>query len=570
MKNKRQLSAQNAAVFFALAFCAMLLTACNVGIFDRWPSFTVDFNANGGSGATDSLTVNMGSYVTIPGGGRFSRTGYSFAGWNTNADGTGAVFNAGTELTPTGHLTLYAMWALPFIVTFDANGGEGTPPAPRTAPAGTTITIPGGEGLFRAGYAFARWNSNADGTGTTFNVGDTFTPTSHLTLYAMWIYMITFTVTFDANGGDGTPPASQTIPAGTYITIPDARGLFRTGYFFAGWSTSAHGAGTVFNIGNTFTPTGSTTLFAIWVYTVPGTTFGEQLSWLQTNARSGGEYLMGIFGIEDIAPQSLFFYGRNNITITLRGIDPLRINSLYATGGNLLFIGSGVTLMLDNIRLNRRAGTGSLVRIGNGGTLVVNTEAEIIRGSAGSGNFGGGVRIENGGTLIMNGGEVSGNTGGGIFVESGGMFVMNSGKVSGNSALGTTHGGGIRVAGGGTFVMNDGEISGNSAAQGGGIVVLVDGRFDMRSGRIFDNRATITGTQQGGGGIRVDTGGTFRMSNGTIYGLGASAGLPNIGSNRALFGVGQHGTFDTTGAFTSLGSLGNTNNTIRIVNGVRQ
>jgi uncharacterized repeat protein (TIGR02543 family) len=39
-----------------------------------------------------------------------TRTGYTFGGWNTNANGTGTNYSAGVSYTPTGDITLYAKW----------------------------------------------------------------------------------------------------------------------------------------------------------------------------------------------------------------------------------------------------------------------------------------------------------------------------------------------------------------------------------------------------------------------------------------------------------------------------
>ena len=89
-----------------------------------------------------------------------------------------------------------------FRITFDANGGtSGTPPDPRVAAPGSTITLPGVGGLLRSGYAFAGWNIRADGTGNNFNYGDAFVPTENITLYAKW--------NRNPGGGVGRNTASQ-------------------------------------------------------------------------------------------------------------------------------------------------------------------------------------------------------------------------------------------------------------------------------------------------------------------------------------------------------------------------
>ena len=87
----------------------------NVTLYAKWNSggttYTVTFNANGGSGtAPTAQTANSGSSITLPSGSGLSRTDYTFGGWNTNAAGTGTNYNAGASYTVTGNVTLYAKW----------------------------------------------------------------------------------------------------------------------------------------------------------------------------------------------------------------------------------------------------------------------------------------------------------------------------------------------------------------------------------------------------------------------------------------------------------------------------
>lgn len=71
---------------------------------------TVSYNANGGSGAPGSQTKIYGTNLTlsstVP-----TRSGYSFAGWNTNSSGTGTNYAAGATYSSESNVTLYAKWA---------------------------------------------------------------------------------------------------------------------------------------------------------------------------------------------------------------------------------------------------------------------------------------------------------------------------------------------------------------------------------------------------------------------------------------------------------------------------
>jgi len=149
---------------------------------------TVTFDINGGTGtAPDPQIVMMGSSITLPNGSGFSRDGYTFGGWNTNASGTSSNYSAGDYYPPTANVTLYAQWIANYTVTFNANSGTGTVPDSQTVVFGYSITLPGGNGFSRTGYTFGGWNTNASGTGTNYNAGVYYYPTANVTLYAKWI-----------------------------------------------------------------------------------------------------------------------------------------------------------------------------------------------------------------------------------------------------------------------------------------------------------------------------------------------------------------------------------------------
>lgn len=70
---------------------------------------TVSFDANGGTGSMSSMTLGKGETKTLT-PNTFTRTGYTFTGWNTKADGTGTSYSDKQSITPTENLTLYAQW----------------------------------------------------------------------------------------------------------------------------------------------------------------------------------------------------------------------------------------------------------------------------------------------------------------------------------------------------------------------------------------------------------------------------------------------------------------------------
>jgi hypothetical protein len=152
-------------------------------------SYTVTFDVNGGDGTAPSArTVNYGSVITLPGRGALSKSGYIFGGWNTTASGDGTNYDVDFPYTVTGNATLFARWraAETYTVTFNINGGSGKAPAAQTASLGSTITLPGGDGLLKTDYVFGGWNTTANGTGTNYSAGYSYTVTGNIMLYARW------------------------------------------------------------------------------------------------------------------------------------------------------------------------------------------------------------------------------------------------------------------------------------------------------------------------------------------------------------------------------------------------
>jgi uncharacterized repeat protein (TIGR02543 family) len=234
-------------------------------------TFTVSFNANGGSGTVPNpMAVQAGSSVTLPNEGGLSRSSYTFSGWNTNTTGAGTNYSAGASYTPTSNITLYARWntvaVTTYTVTFNANGGSSTPPSAQTVQAGSSLTLPNEGGLSRSGYTFGGWNTNASGMGSNYAAGSSYTVTGNITLYARWIAAGTtnYMVIFNANGGGGTAPSAQTASSGSSITLPNEGGLSRSGYTFGGWNTNADGTGTNYSAGASYAPIANITLYAKW------------------------------------------------------------------------------------------------------------------------------------------------------------------------------------------------------------------------------------------------------------------------------------------------------------------
>jgi len=249
------------------------------------PTYTVTYNANGATGG--AVPVDQGKYaagatVTVLGNaGSLVETGYTFAGWNTAANGSGASYSSGaTFVMGSANVTLYAQWtALPtYTVTYDGNGATGgaVPVDQGKYTAGATVTVLGNAGsLVDTGYTFAGWNTAANGSGTSYAPGATFVMGSaNVTLYAQWTALPTYSVIYNANGATGgaVPVDPGKYASGVTVTVLGNTGsLVNTGYTFAGWNTAANGSGVSYAPGGTFVM-GSTnvTLYAQW--TLAGST----------------------------------------------------------------------------------------------------------------------------------------------------------------------------------------------------------------------------------------------------------------------------------------------------------
>ena len=146
---------------------------------------TVSFDANGGEGSMDPQTYEEGKPQALA-SNLLARIGYSFRGWNTNADGTGTAYGDGDTILVTSDLTLYAQWTpVSYTVTLHANHGEDET---------KRVTVTYGEDTkFIAydiftwpGHKIVGWNTMPNGSGTNHGPGEHIVITRDTDFYAMW------------------------------------------------------------------------------------------------------------------------------------------------------------------------------------------------------------------------------------------------------------------------------------------------------------------------------------------------------------------------------------------------
>jgi len=255
--------------------------SANVILYAKWtanPTYTVTYNANTGTGGVpaDSNNYLPGATVTVLGNASLTKTGYTFAGWNTQADGNGTDRAPGSTFAMgSANVILYAKWTAnpTYTVTYNANTGTGGVPADsNNYLPGATVTVLGNATLTKAGYTFAGWNTQADGNGIDRAPGSTFAiGSANVILYAKWTANPTYTVTYNANTGTGGVPAdSNNYLPGATVTVLGSGTLTKTGYTFAGWNTQADGSGTDRAPSSTFAMgSADVTLYAQWTRYTP-------------------------------------------------------------------------------------------------------------------------------------------------------------------------------------------------------------------------------------------------------------------------------------------------------------
>ncbi|MBR1911208.1 MAG: InlB B-repeat-containing protein, partial [Treponema sp.] len=341
-------------------------------------TYTIAFNTNGGTGgSTASAPATYGSSISLTPNG-FTKTGYSFAGWNTKSDGTGTAYSdkaSVSNLTSENGvtITLYAMWKPnTYTVKFDANGGTGSM-SNMGATYDKAMNLPA-NAFKRKGFAFSGWGSSADASSPAHSNSESVKNLTAdngvtITLYALWTEGA-YSITFNANGGSGTM-ADQTASSASPTSL-SSNGFTRTGYTFAGWATTQSAATAAYSNGQSvsaLTDDDAVTLYAVWkpnTYTIKfdangGTgSMGNQIAtydkaaslsankfsrdgykfmgWSKTSSATGSDYAGGA-SVKNLTAD-------NGVTITLYAVwaSNTYTISFSANGGTGSMSGQGASL----------------------------------------------------------------------------------------------------------------------------------------------------------------------------------------------------------------------------------
>lgn len=236
-----------------------------------WTSYTVKYNANGGSGAPSSQTKwkdqTLKLSTTKP-----TRTGYTFQGWGTSTSDTSVDYAAGASYTANASITLYAIWkAITYTVKYNANGGSGAP-ANQTKTYGKTLTLSSTKptrssvddnGILTT-YTFKGWATSASSTSVAYAAGASYTANAAVTLYAVWSKTVStsmFDVSYNTNGGSEV--ISQIKINGETLVLRNTIPV-KNGYSFVGWGLSADATTVSYSAGGNYTLDEDIILYAIW------------------------------------------------------------------------------------------------------------------------------------------------------------------------------------------------------------------------------------------------------------------------------------------------------------------
>ncbi len=279
---------------------ASYTTNAAVTLYPFWTinTYTVSYNKGAnGTGTNTTATKTYGTALTLL-GATFTRTGYYQSGWATT-DGGALAYALSGSYTSNSAVTLYPVWtAYTVTIQYKANGAElasshgdgfaidsdgfitrnGSRNFHSVAYGSSTdlwnYNNSSGINIIRTGYHIvsgAEWNTNASGTGESFNQGTDYTATDFdssvttgnrtIVLYANWV-IDTYTISYNANGGSGAPSSqSKTYNVNLTLsaTIP-TNGVMQ----FLGWAETDYAVEAQYQPSGTFTKNQNTVLYAVW------------------------------------------------------------------------------------------------------------------------------------------------------------------------------------------------------------------------------------------------------------------------------------------------------------------
>ena len=262
----------------------------NVTLYAQWEKekYTATVKLNGGSynGSTKDFTISKypGEEISIgaPTRSKHNFTGYILTMDNNDGDVPTSVTQSASGfkgIMQMGNFTLTARWTpWEHTVRYNANAKNDTSvkgiPAAQKKIANVNIKL-SSDVPTRKGYTFLGWTTKADGNGTAYAAGATYTHDQDggtVTLYAKWTpwkHVLHYNKNVPTSSTSQTVsnmPVDQTKTFGQLMTISNLVPT-RKGYTFAGWYTQSNGTGTKYNPGSNYAADqngGTVNLYAKW------------------------------------------------------------------------------------------------------------------------------------------------------------------------------------------------------------------------------------------------------------------------------------------------------------------
>ena len=195
-----------------------------------------------------------------------------------------------------------------------------------------TMTTP-----VKEGYTFAGWYSDSAFTNRV-NRTDTMNVASDITLYAKWTAN-TYTITFDANGGEVDPSSKEVTYGETYGELPTPT---RTGYEFLGWFTDKENGERITDTSKV-TVTSDQTLYAHWKAKLKIT--------INVDIDSGcDDNIMLVIKVFNAKTKATYCYSvSESTTIVLSGLDPSLYMISFVTPGQHTALVDGKTSKISAV-----------------------------------------------------------------------------------------------------------------------------------------------------------------------------------------------------------------------------
>ncbi|MEH0092357.1 InlB B-repeat-containing protein [Vibrio metschnikovii] len=201
--------------------------------------FALNFDANGADGGDVPLYRGEDVY---PEQDTLTKIGFSFIGWNHEADGSGTAYVSGDSISQlVGEVTLYAQWVRnQYTINFDSAGGSSIQSITQDFASKVAVPVV----PIKEGHNFLGWSPEVP----------VMMPAENLTLTAQWS-INQYTITFNSNGGSPVKAITQNF--GTTVNAPPVP--IKDNHSFIGWTPSLPGS----------MPANNLTLTAQWNFIPP-------------------------------------------------------------------------------------------------------------------------------------------------------------------------------------------------------------------------------------------------------------------------------------------------------------